>query len=459
MTKELFTSIAHAARNNPVRLKIYFPILLIFYFISFSIQASCTKITSSSSLSSAAIAAGYTATSWTGACDTCNGNIGLPAVISINSGSTFQASGTLLASAVGNFLTSASNTAYTANQILYRCDVADADSLYEMYATNGDDAYTGRYTTSEVDGAYYDQAKNVAVRMTNLSTGEYYSRYWKQRQLTANDWYSDGTYIYIPASAFSNVLYEMFKIDSTTYYANSDNYWLDSRSQPRGYIAFKGPGLDTNSLTVGMDSASYFYGWYGNWPGTWSSYSDVTYVRGALCEVRDYPSVVLLPTVSISTLSAGGSSQAPFSISIECESGAISSTNTSSSSSANVAMGFLVNQSNAVIQATNLGLATSGGGLTWLLDTHYGSSGVASGVGIKIYNSNGTAINLLPDLTSTGTGNTRGWYAYKDLTTLVSSDSTSIYSGDFTASLEAIDGQTITAGTVNAQLQVVISFQ
>lgn len=235
-----------------------------------------------------------------------------------------------------------------------------------------------------MDGAYYDVAANVAVRLTNLTTGEYYSRYWKARQLTASDWYSDGTYIYIPASAFSNVLYEMFKIDSTRYYASNSNRYVDNWTQPRGYIAFKGPGLDTNNLKVGQDSLSYWYGFYRNWPAAWSTFSNVTYVRGALCEVQDYPSVVLLPTVSVNTLAAGGKSQAPFTITIQCESGAISGTSTSTITSANVAMGFLVNQSNAVTQARNLGLTTAGGGLTWLLDTHYGSSAAASGVGIKI---------------------------------------------------------------------------
>lgn len=424
-----------------------------------TLWANCIKVTSNASLSSAAIAAGYTASSWTGACDTCSGNLGLPSVISINSGTSFQPAGSLIASSVGSFLTSASNVAYSPNQILYRCAVADASSLYEMYATNGDSAYAGMYASSEVDGAYYDVAKNIAVRMTNTTTGEYYSRYWKARQFTADSWYSDGTYIYIPASAFSNVLYEMYKISSTSYYVNGDNRYSDTWSQPRGYIAFKGPGLDTNSLVVGQDSASYWYGFYGNWPAAWSTYNNVTYVRGALCEVQNYPSVVLLPTISVGTLTGGGSSQAPFSISLQCETGAKASTSTSTSSSANVAMGLLVNQSNAVLQATQLGLTTSGGGLTWLLDSRYGSSGVASGVGIKIYDSNGSAINLLPDLTSTGTGNARGWYAYTDLTSLVSSDTSNIYSGDFTASLEALSGQTVTAGTVNAQLQVVVSFQ
>lgn len=449
-----------AARVNCVRIKkSLLPVFLLLFTIS--AWANCSVVTATSALSQSAIAAGYTAAYWTGACDTCSGNVGLPSVISINSGKTFQPSGTLLASSVGSFLTSASNVSYSANQILYRCAVADADSLYEMYATNGDSPYAGQYITSEVDGAYYDVAANVAVRLTNLSTGEYYSRYWKARQLTASDWYSDGTYIYIPASAFSNVLYEMFKIDSTRYYASNSNRYVDTWTQPRGYIAFKGPGLDTNNLKVGQDSLSYWYGWYRNWPAAWSTYSNVTYVRGALCEVLDYPSVVLLPTVSVNTLAAGGKSQAPFTVTIQCESGALSgtSTSTSTTTSANVAMGFLVNQSNAVTQARNLGLTTAGGGLTWLLDSHYGSSAAAAGVGIKIYDSHNMVLNLLPDRTLTGTGNGRGWYAYKDLTSQISSGGSDIYSGDFTASLEAISEQTITAGTVNAQLQVVVSFQ
>jgi aspartate aminotransferase-like enzyme len=54
--------------------------------------------------------------------------------------------------------------------------------------------------------------------MTNLSTGEYYSRFWKQRQLTADSWFQDDRAIYIPAGAFSNVLYEMIKIAASDHY-------------------------------------------------------------------------------------------------------------------------------------------------------------------------------------------------------------------------------------------------
>lgn len=432
---------------------------LLFFMISLPLRANCIRVTSIASLSSQAIAAGYTASDWTGACDTCNGNISLPAVINLNSGSNFQPAGTLLASAVGNFLTAATHKTYTSNQILFRCTIADAGSLFEMYATNGESAYTGQYTTKEIDGAYYDVAKNVAVRMTNLSTGEYYSRYWKQRKLQRGDWYQDDSYIYIPASAFSNVLYEMYKISSSLYYYNASNYYKDTFPQPRGYIAFKGPGLVTNSLLAGMDSASYWYGSYSLWPGAWSTYNTLTYVRGASCQVKDYPAVVKLPPVSAAALEAGGSSQTPFSVTLECESGAISGTDTSTTTKANVAMGFLVNQPVAVNAAQSLGLVTSGGGVTWLMDSQYGQRGVASGVGIQILNQNGNAINLLPDTGAEGTGNLRGWYAYQALTSPVSSGSVNTYTGDFIASLEAIHGQSVTPGSVNAQLQVVVSFQ
>ncbi|SUC39612.1 putative fimbrial usher protein StbD [Proteus mirabilis] len=202
-------------------------------------------------------------------------------------------------------------------------------------------------------------------------------------------------------------------------------------------------------------------GWPYVWPGAWGTYNQVTYIRGATCTIEDYPSIVILPQITVRALSSGQSSQATFSLTLNCESGAMSSTHPTTNI-ANVAMGFLVNQPTAVAAARRLGLTTSGGGLTWLLDTHYGEKGVASGVGIKIYDKQGAAINLLPDRMVTGSGSTRGWYAYKDLTTFSGTKengSIETWHGDFTASLEALSGQTVTVGSVNAQLQAVVSFQ
>ncbi len=40
-----------------------------------------------------------------------------------------------------------------------------------------------------------------------MKTGNYYSKWWQSRTLTSDDWVQDDTYIYIPASAFSVMLY------------------------------------------------------------------------------------------------------------------------------------------------------------------------------------------------------------------------------------------------------------
>ena len=424
-------------------------------------HANCTKVTSTSSLSSELIAAGYTAGSWTGACNSCGGSSNINNVVSISSSSSIMPSGTLLATSTATTLESGRSAGYEANQILYRCALADADSLYEMYSLRGQGYnYLGYQITDEIEDGYYSYVKNVAFRLTNTLTGEYYSRYWKSRKLTSDSWVQDSNYIYIPASAFSDVVWELFKIDTASSYSpNSAARYVYNVGVTIGRTAFKGPGLNTANLNAGDDSRTIYLGYYENWPSAWDL-SGVVFVRGSTCLIKDYPSVVLFPTISTVSLNNGESSTSAFDISLSCEDSAVSSVSTSTTSSANVAMGFLVNQSTAVTAATNLGLVTSNGGLTHLLDTNYGSSGVASGAGIKIYDESGTALNLLTS-TTPATGNTGGWYAYKDLTTSQgdSTDGITTYTGNFTASLEAISGETVTAGSVNAQLQVVVSFQ
>jgi len=369
--------------------------------------------------------------------------------------------GTLLASSTANFLTAAASTAFTANQILYKCALADAGSLYEFYATQSYSALAGLNETSDIEGAYHTYYNGLAIRLTNLKTGNYFNGYWQKREITEDEYITDSTSIYIPASAFSDVFVEVFKTASTVYTnsaaAASRSYYTWANNMASGFITFVGPGM--NALVEGNLEGNNYAGWSPNWPGQIALYNDVTIVKGAMCLVKDYPTVVLLPTISTVLLNSGESSQNTFDISLSCEDGAVSSVSQSSTSSSNVAMGFLVNQSTAVTAATTLGL-TSTSGLTHLLDTHYGSSGVASGVGIRIYDESGNALNLLSSKTAT-TGNAGGWYAYKDLTTSQgdSTDGVTTYTGNFTASLEAISGETVTAGSVNAQLQVVVSFQ
>ena len=118
-----------------------------------------------------------------------------------------------------------------------------------------------------------------------------------------------------------------------------------------------------------------------------------------------------------------------------------------------------MNSANAASKAEQLGLKTSAGGLTYLLSNEYGNPGVAQGVGIRIYDNSGSPMNLLPSRT-TGTGNAGGWYGFKEVTQLESSNASSeSYRGHFTASLEKLSGETVTAGAVYAQAQIIVSFQ
>ena len=99
---------------------------------------TCTRVTSTSQLSAAALNAGYTAASWTGAADANTvTSLGLPGIVTISGSEGFQPSGTLLASSTASFLTSGHKETYTANQILFRCDQSAVNAgLYEFYATN-----------------------------------------------------------------------------------------------------------------------------------------------------------------------------------------------------------------------------------------------------------------------------------------------------------------------------------
>lgn len=122
---------------------------------------TCTKVTSTSQLSTDALNAGYTAASWTGASDANTvTSLGLPGIITISGSSSFQPSGTLLGSSAASFLTSGHKETYPANQILFRCNQTAVDAgLYEFYATNGDENYSGKNAASEVDGSYFTYVK------------------------------------------------------------------------------------------------------------------------------------------------------------------------------------------------------------------------------------------------------------------------------------------------------------
>ncbi|PVZ83894.1 fimbrial protein [Serratia sp. S1B] len=398
---------------------------------------------------------------WAGSLDTAGSTGTLPTVININN-TTFQPDGTLIASGTVSFLQSGEQP-YTSDQVLFRCTASEAGKLYEYYATNGDDLYSGYLEIGTPYGlpqTYQTYATGVGLRATNLATGEYYSRYWKARQLTNLDTDSLG-WILVKAKNFSDSKVELFKLSSAVGWTDTGVY---PRWQPATYIAFQGGSL-SYGLTVGADSASVYYGWYAYWPGAINLYNRIYIRRSATCSVTNVTPTVTFPIISVPELKAGATRQMPITIQFSCQTGAPANNSVAAIASGiaanQTAMGILVKPANAAA-AIDAGLGTAGSGVKYLLSDGYGKDpNVATGVGIQISRPNGTPLNLLSTLSGAVLGgNNAGWYpVLDDATPGAVANGVTTYTKTLNATLKALPGKPVTAGKVSATAQVIIQVQ
>lgn len=382
-------------------------------------------------------------------------------VLSIGTGSvSLNPPGTLLGTANVDVISSGLHAPYAANQILYKCPLSDADSLYEMYATANSNFYGG-IEVNDIDSGYITPAKNVAFRITNQKAGAYYTKFWQERKLTPADYITVGSTIYVPASAFSNITFELLKTNDSgnISYADPRNAF-NTLTQAQATMRFK-PVFGMTSPIAGAQATSPSAS-ATNIVAVWGMRGgSTTIIHGETCVVSDFDQVVTLPPIGAAELNASMTSTSNFNVAIECDAGAVSGTVTNTTTPP-VAMGFLVTQPTALAQAATLGLKNGYGGISHLLDNSYGTSGVASGVGIRIYpEGSSTPLTLLSSNTTTGTGNAAGWYGFSDYLDNVGATGTggSRYSGLFTASLERLPGLQATAGSVHAQAQIFVSLQ
>ncbi len=114
--------------------------------------------------------------------------------------------------------------------------------------------------------------------------------------------------------------------------------------------------------------------------------------------------------------------------------------------------------------ALRLNLVNSSGGVSYLLPTDLGVSGMASGVGIQIANANDGMIrnfigwqrcNAAPSYCAAGEAG--GWYDARDGARIVNNGGTlgiSEYAINFNAYLSRIGNQTVRAGQVYASAQI-----
>jgi hypothetical protein len=359
---------------------------------------------------------GTITSSWLGATDTA-GQGAYPMTLNINV-TSFVPDGTLLGSAVSPIYNLGSNGvgSYSPEMVLFRCS-PDADgTLYEYYATNGDAVYAGHTDVSDLSGipaTYRTYYTGVASRVTNVTTGEYVTRYWQARPLTGLDRDSQG-WILVKAKNFSSYKLEYFRCSAcpSGAVAAGTGTWVET--QPAAYSAFGGGASGTiikGNVTAGADSNTNFSTWYTMWPGAINPYNTVIVRRTATCAVTNTTPIVLFPTMTASDMMQGVSKQVPITIQMQCQSTTPSGmTAFVSGTSANqTALGILAAPTNAQA-AVAAGLKTSGTGVTYLLSDGYGTDpGVATGVGVALSRPNGSALNILTNQYATTGGAAAGW--------------------------------------------------
>lgn len=187
--------------------------------------------------------------------------------------------------------------------------------------------------------------------------------------------------------------------------------------------------------------------------------SSLTYT--ATCVARNVTPLVILPTISVSQLTAGQTSQAQFTINIECDNAAVSGV-----SSNNTALGLQVPYE-SYVAAQQLGLVSANGGVSYLLSSGYGTdSSVATGVGIALANAgNAAPMNFVGwARCSAGQcpqGNDAGWYPVLNGASGGGSTAAGFthYTTQLTATLARLPGQTVTAGKVDARAYVWVKVQ
>lgn len=384
--------------------------------------------------------------------------------------SYLQPVGTPLGSAT---VAAAAARGLTPETVLWECDQSDANSLYEMFATNGDDRVGGFWEigngsgTSNNDGLpgyYATWFPYVGIKITHLNSGMVLTRYWQQAKLTRYD--EVGTKIQIKAKHLSMLHAELARVSSLPPAGGSgSNFCGDMASlkinaryncaQPNAYIQLRGPGITSDE--VGSDSNTH-YVFHGAGNGVaFGMYRSATLRQRESCVVRSVTPVVSFTPITVRELNEGTSRSNDFTIELECVDRVKSGT-----SLTKVALGIKVLSANAYAQAQALGLVTRKGGVRYLLSDNYGlDPAVATGVGISLRNmGNGEQMNFL-GTEATGGGASAGWYPVLS----GASDSGEERSGyhkytqTISATLSALPGQEAKAGMVNATASVIVKIQ
>ncbi|MCU4413023.1 fimbrial protein [Acinetobacter sp. WU_MDCI_Axc73] len=340
----------------------------------------------------------------------------------------------------------------TAASVLWECDLEDLPNIYFLVATNGDDYVGGRQDLGVIDGipdVFGTYWRYVGLKLT--MDGVVINKFYKS--IPVRNYVTVGSKIQIRLQDIPTVYAELYRVSTLGNGAKiaTGNY---SYVGPNAYIQLKGPGLRSDE--IGQDSQTNFRFWGANNGFGYGMRLGNKLYNEPTCVARNATPLVLFDTMTVDALNQGKSTQAQFNVAIECSNQAASGT-----ADKQTAIGIQTSEG-AYTAAQNLGLVNAQNGVKALLSDHYGSNGIAKGVGIFLRNSNtGTDMNFVGQPGISGNGENAGWYPFKD--GAVSNGSTEAgythYLQNYTAILKKLDAQTVEAGKVHATAYVLVKVQ
>ncbi|MDF0604445.1 fimbrial protein [Neisseriaceae bacterium TC5R-5] len=403
---------------------------------------------------------------WDGQSFAMGGFTGLPSAININS-LDFQPSGTVLASAVAP-LPALSSSALKPEQILFRCAATDVNNLYEYYGTEATNALTGQFEDggAQVPGGYRSKIAGVLVRLTNTSTGEYFSHTWKRRQLSGLDRDANSLFpILVKVKNFSTVKLEFIRFpnESSATDAFTGSGPLPAPYWNAGYLAFGGPGISSANIDVGKPATWWTVSSPYAYVGSVNYAQSIEVRRTSSCKVNNVTPYVLFPSMSVAQMEAGKVASATINIDFSCQpnaSGSSSPYGTIATGTTMMAIAIPSDKANASSSITGLAYGPGGAviGSPALISDHYGNTGIAQGVAVTLKHQNGQPVAFNWGVK----GYDGAWWPILDGATQIGlAGSSKAYRKTLTATFGKIANRSIkvTAGSFNAQAEVLIRVQ
>ena len=388
----------------------------------------------------------------------------------VNLTSTYlQPVGTTLGSTITD---GATGVGLNSETVLWECDLADKDQLYELFATNGDDRLGGYWEIGNgagtaindgMPGYYATYFPYVGLKLTHLNSGKVFTRYWQQSKITQYD--VVGAKLQIKPKHLSMVQADLARVSSLPPTSGSGSNYCRNQAdssgsgpyaytctQPNGYIQFQGPGYKSDP--VGSDSNTNYAFWGARNGIGFGMRSAASISYTATCVARNVTPLVTFMPITAQELNNNITRESNFDIGIECSNQAVSGVATNQT-----ALGVQVNPA-AYAKASALGLLNGTQSVTHLVSHGYGTDpSMATGVGIALSN-HGIPINFIGQGV-TGGGHTGGWYPFRAGASANGSSASGYtnYTVTLTAILKALPGFTATPGKVNATAYVLVRVQ